>query len=131
MGYFAYNRKAMERMTYLWRMASIRLEKFSALIRKELSIIFQKNGREWFAGSLITVTLVRISPDLGYAKVYVSIFPTESKESILKWLKENHFAVRRELGLSVGKQMRKIPELQFFFDDSMEYSAEIERLLKK
>ena len=121
----------MERMTYLWRMASIRLEKFSALIRKELSIIFQKNGREWFAGSLITVTLVRISPDLGYAKVYVSIFPTESKESILKWLKENHFSVRRELGLSVGKQMRKIPELQFFFDDSMEYSAEIERLLKK
>jgi ribosome-binding factor A len=118
-------------MTYLWAMASIRLEKFSALIRKELSIIFQKNGREWFSGSLITVTLVRISPDLGHAKVYVSIFPTDSKTTVLNWLKEHHYAVRKELGLAVGKQMRKIPELQFYFDDSMEYAAEIERLLKK
>jgi len=121
----------MQRMTYLWKMASIRLEKFSALIRKELSVIFQKKGNEWFTGAIITVTLVRISPDLGYAKVYVSLFPTEKKEMVMKWLKENHFAVRRELGLVVGKQMRKIPELQFFFDDSMEYAAEIDRLLKK
>ena len=121
----------MQRMTYLWKMASIRLEKFSALIRKELSVIFQKKGNEWFSGAIITVTLVRISPDLGYAKAYVSLFPSEKKESVMKWLKENHFAVRRELGLAVGKQMRKIPELQFFFDDSMEYAAEIDRLLKK
>jgi len=111
-------------------MAGVRLEKFSALIKKELSTGFQRNGMEWFPGVLVTVTLVRVSPDLGYAKVYVSIFPPEKREEIMDFIKENNGTIRHYLAGVIGKQMRKVPELQFFIDDSLDYSAEIDRLLK-
>ncbi len=121
----------MARMAYLWGMAGVRLEKFSALIKKEMSTIFQRNGNDWFPGILVTVTMVRVSPDLGYAKVYISVFPTDKREIVMEWLEENAALTRKHLGLVIGKQMRKVPELQFFIDDSLDYSEEINRLLKK
>jgi len=118
-------------MAYLWSMAGVRLEKFSALIKKELSTIFQRKGNDWFPGILITVTMVRVYPDLGYAKVYISVFPTDKRETVMEWLEESGALVRKNLGLVIGKQMRKVPELQFFIDDSLDYSEEINRLLKQ
>ncbi len=71
------------------------------------------------------------SPDLGYAKVYVSVFPPEKRGEVMEFMKEKNATIRHYLAGVVAKQMRKVPELQFFIDDSLDYSAEIDRLLKK
>src|SRR5688572_12743652 len=102
-------------------MAGVRLEKINALIKRELSIIFQQNMKNMFSGIMITVTNVRISPDMGVAKIYLSFFPSEKKdESIIK-VKEQGSHIRKILGDSIAKQVRKIPELHFYVDDSLDY----------
>ncbi len=112
-------------------MSSIRLEKIGALVKRELAIIFQQNMSGMFGGMMITVTNVRISPDLGVAKAYLSFFPTEKKQEGLELVKDQNTAIRRLLAGAIGKQVRKIPELHFYIDDSLDYFEEIDRLLKK
>ncbi|MFN6377861.1 MAG: 30S ribosome-binding factor RbfA [Flavobacteriales bacterium] len=112
-------------------MSSIRLEKIGTLIKKELSIIFQQNMHSHFQGLMITVTSARVSPDLSTAKIYLSFFPTEKKEEGIAIVNDKISVIRGLLGSSTGKQLRKIPSLSFFIDDSLDYFEEIDRLLKK
>lgn len=77
------------------------------------------------------LTQVRVSPDMGVARIYISIFPPAKREEMLDQAREHTGLLRKYLGLEVGKQLRKIPELTFFPDDSLDYSEEIDRLLKK
>jgi ribosome-binding factor A len=84
-----------------------------------------------FKGVMITVTNTRISPDLGIVKVYLSFFPAEKKDESLKNVQKQDLHIRKILGEAVGKQLRRIPELTFFLDDSLDYYEEIDRLLKK
>ena len=112
-------------------MSTVRQEKISALIKREMSTIFQQNMNSLFGGVMITVTQVRVSPDLGVAKSYLSVFPTEKRDSILKLVEAKNHHLRKLLGDRVGKQLRKIPELSFFIDDSLDYYEEVDRLLKK
>jgi len=107
------------------------MEKVAALVKREMSLIFQQNMSSLFHGLMITVTSVRISPDMGVAKIYLSFFPTEKKKEGMKRVSEMNTNLRRLLAERVGKQLRKIPELQFFIDDSLDYFEEIDRLLKK
>ncbi len=107
------------------------MEKVAALVKREMSLIFQQNMNSLFHGLMITVTSVRISPDMGVAKIYLSFFPTEKKKEGMKMVSEMNTNLRRLLAERVGKQLRKIPELQFFIDDSLDYFEEIDRLLKK
>ncbi|MBX7050771.1 MAG: 30S ribosome-binding factor RbfA [Flavobacteriales bacterium] len=111
-------------------MSSVRLEKIGSLIKRELAIIFQQNMNSMFGGMMVTVTIVRVSPDMGVAKAYLSFFPTEKKEEGLALVNEKNHQIRRLLGEKVGKQIRKIPELSFFIDDSLDYFEEIDKLLK-
>lgn len=111
-------------------MASIRLEKIERLLQKELSQVFQQLSRNLFGGALITVTQVRISPDLGVAKVYLSLYLTADKKKLIETVTEHKNEIRKELGLRVGKQMRVTPYMTFFLDDSLDYLENIERLLK-
>ena len=111
-------------------MSTVRLEKIGALIKRELSIIFQQNMGTMFSGLMITVTNVRVSPDMGIAKAYLSFFPTEKKDVGLKIVQEKNLHIRKLLGEKVGKQIRKIPELSFYLDDSLDYFEEIDKLLK-
>ncbi len=111
-------------------MSSVRLEKVSSLIKRELSMLFQQNMNVMFQGMMITVTQVRVSPDLGLAKAYLSFFPTEKKEAGMLLVEEKKFMLRKLLAEQVGKQIRKIPELSFYIDDSLDYFEEIDRLLK-
>lgn len=113
-------------------MASIRQEKVARIIQKELAIIFQEKSREMFAGAFITVTIVRMSPDLGVAKVYLSFFTNAdtNKKELLDMVKGKGSAVRGLLGHKIGKQVRVIPELFFFLDDSLDYAQTIDDLLK-
>jgi ribosome-binding factor A len=112
-------------------MESVRQQKVSKLLQKELAEIFRGQARTLFGGAFITVTMVRVSPDLGNAKVYLSIMATKDKAAIFKLVNEQNHVIRKKLGAIVGKQLRIVPELQFFIDDSLDYAMKIEELLKK
>ncbi|MAX68785.1 MAG: ribosome-binding factor A [Flavobacteriales bacterium] len=112
-------------------METTRQKKVSKLIQKELSIIFQKEIHQFLGNILVTVTAVRVSPDLSVAKSYLSIFPVEKPKEALNILNENKKVFRKLLGNSCRHQLRIVPELVFYLDDSAEYAEEIEKLLKK
>ena len=97
-------------------------------MQKELSDIFLGETRKTH-GILISVSAVRISPDLSIAKVYLSIFPSEKAQEILSSIQNNAKQVRYDLAQRVRMQLRKIPELSFFIDDSLDYIEKIDALL--
>ncbi|GHV51448.1 ribosome-binding factor A [Bacteroidia bacterium] len=109
-------------------MESVRLSKIERLLQKELGEIFQRQTQATH-GTIVSVTTVRVSPDLSVAKAYLSIFPSEKGEEILKGIRSNTRTVRYELGQRVRLQLRKIPELSFFIDDSLDYLDKIDKLL--
>lgn len=111
-------------------MDSIRQSKVNKLLLKELSEIFRSESRNLFGGAFITVTVVRVTPDLGMAKIYLSIMGNNSKAA-LKMIEEKTKDIRRRVGNALGKQLRVIPELHFYIDDSLDYAMKIEELLKK
>ena len=82
-------------------------------------------------GVMVSVTRARISPDLSICTAYLSIFPSEKSEEILANIKANEKSIRYELGTKVRNQLRIIPELRFFLDDSLDYLEHIDELLKK
>ena len=109
---------------------STRQLKVAKELQKDMAEIIRSKGMAVFEGAMVTVSGVRISPDLSVAKVYVSIFPSEKAEKVMGILKENTKALRGELGNKVAKQLRIVPELTFFLDSSLDYVAHIEELLK-
>ena len=111
-------------------MDGTRLSKVSRQIQKDLGEIFQQKAQSLFQGKMITVTSVRVTADLSIAKVYVSIFPPENKEEILKTIKHHTKTLRHELAQRIRKQMRIVPNLIFYIDDSLDYIENIDRLLK-
>ena len=110
-------------------MDSIRQNKVGRLIQRDLSEMFQKECKEFTAGAMLSVTAVRVSPDMSYARVYLSIFPSNLTEKVLESLAEK--SIRFILGKKIGKQTRIIPELKFFVDDSLDYIDKIDSLLKQ
>jgi ribosome-binding factor A len=112
-------------------MESTRQKRISNLLQQDLAEIFRKLGSELSRGLLITVSKIRVSPDLGYAKVYLSLFPVRDKEAVLLTIREMGPKIRFELGRQVGKQLRVVPELEFFIDDSLDYEANIDKLLRE
>lgn len=118
-------------MAYLCTMATVRMEKVAALLQRELATIFQQHMNTHFDNTMITVTRVRTSPDLGVAKAYLSFFPVEKRDSTLALVNEKRTFIRKMLGDKIAKQLRVTPELLFFMDDSLDYYEEIDRLLKK
>ena len=111
-------------------MDSNRQLKVNRLIQKELSEIFLLETKK-MQGVFISVTNVRVTPDLGLAHVYLSIFPSEKSEEMVENINSNVKSVRYELGTRVRHQLRIIPELKFFVDDSLDYAEHIDELLKK
>lgn len=110
-------------------MQETRQNKIARLLQKELSIIFQSQTR-MMHGVMISVTRCRVSPDLGICTAYLSVFPSERAEEILNNIRANEKTVRYELGTRVRHQLRIIPELRFFVDDSLDYIDRIDELLK-
>ncbi len=107
-----------------------RQQKVARLLQKELSLIFQSQTRG-MRGVLTSVTRCKISPDLSVCTAYLSIFPSEKAQELLKNIVDNEKSVRYELGTRVKNQLRIIPELRFFLDDSLDYIDRIDELLKK
>ena len=110
-------------------MESTRQSKISRLIQKELSEIFLLEAKS-MNGVLVSVTSARISPDLSIARVYISVFPSERGDEIVKNINKNVRSIRFELGNRLRHQLRIIPELKFFVDDSLDYLERIDELLK-
>lgn len=112
-------------------MDSTRQQKVARLIQKELAEIFLQESRNLFQGKMISVTIVRVTPDLAMAKSYISIFPSDNNKEILKAIRIANPKIRGLLGRKVGKQIRIIPELEFYIDDSLDYIDNINSLLKE
>ena len=111
-------------------MESKRFQKIERLIQKDLGEIFLLQTKS-MSGVLVSVTRVRVSPDLGLAKAYLSVFPSEKGKDILDAINLNKKAIRFEMGQLQKNQLRKIPELAFFLDDSLDYLENIDNLLSK
>ena len=111
-------------------MDTTRQAKISRLLQKELSEIFRKQTAK-IRGSIVTVTTVRVSPDLSVAKAYISVFPSDKSEAVLESVRKSAQSIRYELAKIVRYQLRKTPELSFFLDDSMDYLENIDSLLGK
>lgn len=112
-------------------METTRQQKIARQIQKDIADIFQKEGAEIVRGTLVTVTAVRVSPDFSYAKIYVSVFPFDRNETIMKALEQNNWFIRRALGQRIRNQLKVIPEIQFFLDDSLEYIEQIDRAIHR
>lgn len=111
-------------------METTRQAKISRLLQKELSEIFRLQTAKT-TGVLVSVSAVRVSPDLSIAKVYLSIFPSPKGAEILESIKQSAKTVRYELAQRVRFTLRKTPELQFYLDDSLDYLENIDHLLEK
>ena len=114
-------------------MESNRLNKVARLIQKDMGDILRLEARRLFKGSLISVTKVSVSADLAVARVYVSIFSIDktSKEEILALIDKNKKPLRTILAQKVKNQLRVVPDLAFFIDDSLDYAENIDKLLKQ
>ncbi|MEE4115118.1 MAG: 30S ribosome-binding factor RbfA [Marinilabiliaceae bacterium] len=112
-------------------MESTRQKKVSRLLQKELAEILRKRTTILAPGRIITVTTVRVSPDLGLAKIYLSIFPSTNNEQALSSISSSTSPLRLELGKLVRNQLRVVPELYFYLDDSLDYIDNIDSLLKE
>lgn len=110
-------------------MESTRQAKISRLIQKELSEIFRQQTAKTH-GIIVSVSNVRISPDLSIARAYLSVFPSDKGQLIINNISANARTIRYELAQRVRFQLRKIPELTFFLDDSLDYIDNIDRLLR-
>jgi ribosome-binding factor A len=112
-------------------METTRQQKIARLIQKDLGEIFQALGRDTFPGNMITVTKVYISPDLFIARAYLSLFGKTEKNELLSLIREHRKEIRLKLGNRIHNQVRSIPELDFFIDDSLDYIENIDNLLKQ
>ena len=110
---------------------STRQLKVAKEIQKVMAEIIRSKGMAAFGGALVSVSGVKISPDLSVAKIYVSIFPSDKAEAVMEALQENCKSLRGELGHKMGKQLRIVPEIAFLLDSSLDYVEHIEELLKK
>lgn len=109
-------------------METTRQAKISRFLQKELSELFRLQTAKTH-GTLVSVSAVRISPDLSVARAYLSIFPSERSAEIIKSINASAKTIRYELAQRVRYQLRKTPELTFFVDDSLDYAENIDRLL--
>lgn len=110
---------------------STRQLKVAREIQKVMAELLRSKGMAAFGGAMVTVSEVRVSPDLSIAKTYVSIFPSEKAANVMAILQENVRAYRGELGHQVAKQLRIVPEIVFYLDTSLDYAEHIDELLKK
>lgn len=110
---------------------STRQLKVAREIQRDMAEIIRSKGMAAFDGALVSVSGVKVSPDLSIAKIYVSIFPSDKAPKVMEALEADSKTLRGELGNKVAKQLRIVPEITFFRDDSLDYVEHIEELLKK
>lgn len=116
---------------YFCKMENTRLDRVSKLLQKDLGEIIQIDLKRVTKGAMVTVTKVKVSPDLSLAKVYLSLFATPDKEVLMADIKRHSSEIRGKLGSRIRNQLRVVPNLQFYDDDSLDYIENIENLLNE
>lgn len=111
--------------------AGTRQQKFSRLIQKDLGEIFQKDMNNAFGKTFITITEVEMSPDLGLAKIYLSLMLAENPKETMEAIQLKKSEIRKHLGNRIGKQVRIVPELVFYLDETLDQANRIESILSK
>lgn len=109
---------------------STRQLKFAKLIQKEISDIFQRDKRKILDNVFVTVADVKVSPDLGLAKVYISMLLATDKKAIIEKINHRKSEIRKALGESIRKQVRVIPELVFYLDEVEENAQRMDAIIK-
>ena len=110
-------------------MESKRQQKVSRLLQKDLGEIFQHEAGAYSAGAMITVTKVNVTSDLSLARVYLSLFATDDKQSLLEAIRKHGSEIKYKLGNRIRNQLRGVPDVEFFEDDSLDYIDNIDKLL--
>lgn len=110
-------------------METIRQERINNLLQKDLGEIFQIEMRHITQGAMITVTKVKVTPDLSVAKIYLSLFAAADKDELLKSIRSHTKEIRGKLGKRVRHQLRVVPDLSFYIDDSLDYIENLDNLL--
>ncbi|MEA3495304.1 MAG: 30S ribosome-binding factor RbfA [Bacteroidota bacterium] len=111
-------------------MSTRRQEKFARLIQRELGDLFLKEGKKIFGDAMISVTKVLVSPDLGYAKIYLNFINVKNTDEVIELVQNHAGEIRFNLGKRIRNQARKIPELSFFYDDTLDYVEKMDKLFK-
>ncbi|NEU10373.1 30S ribosome-binding factor RbfA [Flavihumibacter sp. R14] len=112
-------------------MESKRQQKFAGVIQKDLAEIFQREGMNYLPGTMVTVTKVRVSPDLALARVYLSFFNAANKDLSINTIKSHAGEIRYKLGSRIKDQARIVPQLDFFIDDTSEYVERMDKIFDK
>ncbi|MCC2599167.1 30S ribosome-binding factor RbfA [Sphingobacterium sp. FBM7-1] len=110
---------------------SKRQQRFAGVIQEDLAALFQKDSNSWAPGAFITVTKVRVTPDLAIARIYLSFLNTQTAKDDLKQIQNRTSEIRYKLGTKIKNQVRVVPELEFFLDDTNEYVERMEKLFEK
>lgn len=108
---------------------STRQEKVSKQIQKDIAQILQTKFQGIVPGTMVTVTEAQITPDFGFVKIYISIFPSKDKNAAVDMVNKKQKEIRFELGKKVKNQLRKVPEIRFYLDDSLDQMEKIDKLL--
>src|SRR5688572_21313053 len=116
-------------MIFAASMESKRQQKFSRVLQKELAEVFQRDVSHILKGAYISITLVRVSPDLGVAKIYLSLLLAQNPQEVIQEIRVNTKAIRHALAQRIKNQVRVIPELIFYLDDSAEYAAHMDKVI--
>ena len=108
-----------------------RQKQVGSLLNEELNLIFQRLGLNMIDGGMVSISSVRLTPDLLEARVYLSFFQVKNAEESLQKVEERAWEIKRELTGQVAKQLRRMPELRFFLDDTLDHVFKMEELFKK
>ncbi|MCC8409540.1 30S ribosome-binding factor RbfA [Mucilaginibacter sp. UR6-1] len=112
-------------------MESKRQQKFAGVIQQDLAAIFQREGAAYLPDTLVTITKVRVTPDLAIARVFLSFFNSQNNQQALQLVKSHASEIRYKLGARIKDQVRIIPQLEFFVDDTSEYVERMDKLFDK
>ncbi|AEW01942.1 ribosome-binding factor A [Niastella koreensis] len=108
-----------------------RQKQVGSLLNEELNLVFQRLGLGMIDGGMVSISSVKLTPDLLEARVYLSLFQVKDADSTLKKIEERSWEIKRELTARVAKQLRRMPELKFFIDDTLDHVFKMEELFKK
>ena len=108
-----------------------RQKQVSGLIQEEINLIFQRMGLNMMNGGMVSISSVKITPDLLEARIYLSVFNAADNQSVLKKIEDRAWEVKKELAARVRNQLRRIPEIKFFLDDTLDHVFKMEELFKQ
>ena len=108
-----------------------RQKQIAGLIQKELNEIFQRRGLTMLAGGMVSISAVKVTPDLLEVRIYLSLFQVKDRQEVLKLITDKSWEIKRELTQRLAKQLRRMPEIKFFLDETLDYVFKMENLFKE